>query len=79
MWIPYTDAVVVVRCNPLELHDKLESQPTKVLCHCTYVSKYELGLDVSRVVDVRRRRKYHVLPQSEQLTTIVGVHLSVGG
>lgn len=37
MWIPYTDAVVVVRCNPLDFHEKLlrrQTQPPKNLVTC---------------------------------------------
>lgn len=30
MWIPYTDAVVVVRCNPLDFHEKLLRRQTQV-------------------------------------------------
>lgn len=52
MWIPYTDDVVVVRCNPLEPHDKVlvQGQRWRFLTAIVEYRLYILGVDTSHVL-----------------------------
>eukprot|EP00904_Undaria_pinnatifida_P005032 jgi/Undpi1/1659/HiC_scaffold_11.g05049.m1 len=74
MWIPYTDAVVVVRCNPLDLNDQLlrrKTQPPTNLVTCQ--PRGDDNVDQKAPDDARHRLQ----PLKTLLLEKIGSNLSV--